>query len=71
MNEFVTGTTISAMARQLYGYEISPAAAEMVANSAGALLTSARMLDVLNLGGIEPPFSYPGLIAEARRIMRR
>ncbi len=66
----VTGETVKQVMRDLYGYEISDADAHAIAQSAGAMLTLAGQLGSIGLGGIEPPFGYPVLLAEAARVAR-
>jgi hypothetical protein len=67
----LTAETAKAMARELYGYELTDAAAEVVANAAGAMVTRSRRLGDLDLRGVQPPFGYPTLVAEAERIRKR
>jgi hypothetical protein len=67
----LTAQTAKAMARELYGYELSDEAAEDVANAAGAMITRSRSLGNLDLSGVQPPFGYPTLLAEAERIRKR
>ncbi len=66
----VTSETVKQVMRDLYGYEISDADADEIANSAGAMLTLAGHLPSIGLAGIEPPFSYPVLLAEATRLAK-
>lgn len=61
----MTGETVKRMARDIFDYEISDEHAAALANTAGAMLTLARHLNTLGLSGIEPPFGYPNLNAEA------
>jgi len=63
----VTGETVRRVMRDLYGYEISDADADAIAHSAGAMLTLAGHMGSIGLAGIETPFSYPVLLAEAAR----
>ena len=63
----VTAETVKQVLRDLYGYEISDADAHSIANSAGAMLTLAGHLGSIGLTGIEPPFGYAVLVAEATR----
>jgi len=56
--------------RDLYGYEVSDADAEAVAQSAGAMLALAGHLPSTGLAGIEPPFGYPVLLGEATRLAK-
>ncbi len=62
-----TAQTVKQMAHEIFDYEIADADLIAMANTAGAMLTLARHLGSLGLGGIEPPFGYPALIAEASR----
>jgi hypothetical protein len=64
----LTGETVKQVLRDLYGYEISDDDARAIANGAGAMLTMARQFSALGLDGIEPPFGYPNLLAEAARL---
>ncbi len=66
----VTGETVKQVMRDLYGYEISDADADAIAQSAGAMLTLAGHLGAIGLAGIEPPFGYPVLLAEAARVVK-
>jgi len=61
----ITGETVKRMARDIFDYEISDADADSMAGTAGAMLTLARQLTGLGLDGIEPPFGFPNLVAEA------
>ncbi len=61
----ITGETVKRMAHDIFDYEISDADAESMAHTAGSMLTLARHLNTLGLSGIEPPFGYPNLNAEA------
>jgi hypothetical protein len=67
----LTPNTVKAMARELYGYDLADDAAEAVANAAGAMITRSRSLGKLDLSGVQPPFGYPTLLAEAERIRKR
>jgi hypothetical protein len=49
---------------------LSDDAAEAVAHMVGAMATYSRRLEALNLTGLQPPFGYPTLIAEAERWRR-
>jgi hypothetical protein len=66
----LTGVAVKMLAQQLYDYELSDDAAEGVAHMVGAMATYSRRLEVLNLTGLQPPFGYPTLIAEADRKRR-
>ena len=67
----VTGETVKQVMRDLYGYEISAVDADAIAHSAGAMLTLAGHLPSIGLAGIEPPFGYPVLSAEATRLAKQ
>jgi hypothetical protein len=64
----VTGETVKQVLRDLYGYEVTDADAHAIARSAGAMLTLAGHLGSIGLAGIEPPFGFPVLMAEAARL---
>ena len=66
----LTGETVKQVMRDLYGYEISADDADAIAHSAGAMLTLAGHLGSIGLAGIEPPFGYPVLLAEATRLAK-
>ena len=66
----VTPATVKQVLKDLYGYPISDADAQSIAHSAGAMLTLAGHLGSLGLAGIEPPFGYPNLSAEAARLSK-
>jgi hypothetical protein len=66
----LTGPAVKMLAEQLYDYRLSDDAAETVAHMVGAMATYAHRLDTFNLGGLQPPFGYPVLIAEAERSLR-
>jgi hypothetical protein len=63
----VTAETVIQVLRDIYGYEISDGDAHAIAHSAGAMLTLAGHIGSVGLTGIEPPFGYPVLLAEATR----
>ncbi len=67
----LTAETVKRMAQELYDYQLSDEAAASVAHALGALGTNSRRLNNLGLGGVQPPFGYPTLQAEAERIGRR
>jgi len=67
----LTANTAKAMARELYGYELSDESAAEVANAAGGMITRSRRRGNLDLSGVQPPFGYPTLLAEAERIRKR
>jgi hypothetical protein len=64
----LTGESVRRLMRELYGYEISDADADTLARRARALVSGARNLESLELDGIEQPFSFAVLVAEAERI---
>jgi hypothetical protein len=63
--------TVKMLAQQLYDYELSDDSAAAVAHMVGAMATFSQRLEALNLAGLQPPFGYPTLIAEADRIRRQ
>jgi hypothetical protein len=67
----LTPETVKAMAKELYDYELSDEAAAIVANAAGAMVTRSRRVGSVDLSGVQPPFGYPTLLAEAERIRKR
>jgi len=66
----VTGEAVKLLAHQLYDYNVSDDVAEAVAHMVGATASYARRLESLNITGLQPPFGYPALIAEAERSRR-
>jgi hypothetical protein len=66
----VTGETVKQVLHDLYGYEVSDADAHAIAQGAGAMLTLAGSLGSLDLTGIEPPFGYAVMTAEATRLTK-
>ncbi len=66
----LTGETVKQVMRDFYGYEVSSADVDAIAHSAGAMLTLAAALGSIGLAGIEPPFGYPVMIAEAARLAK-
>lgn len=67
----LTPETVKMLAQQLYDYQLSDDAASAVAHMVGAMAAYTRRLESLTLGGLQPPFGYSTLIAEADRIRRR
>lgn len=67
----LTPQTVKAMAKELYEYEMSDESAAAVANAAAAMVTHARRIGGPDLSGVQPPFGYPTLLAEAERIRKR
>jgi hypothetical protein len=63
----LTGEAVKMLAQQLYDYNLSDDGAEAVAHMIGAMATYSRRLEALNLAGLQPPFGYPTLIAQAER----
>ncbi|HYB91300.1 MAG TPA: hypothetical protein VEC38_09665 [Candidatus Binataceae bacterium] len=64
----LTPETVRQVLHDMWGYDVAGDDAERIANMAGALATGARHLSSLGLAGIEPPFGYPMLIADAARL---
>jgi hypothetical protein len=63
--------TVKLMAREIYDYDIADEATVSLARGAGALLAGSFHLSAaFDLGGVEPPFGFPNLEAEAERIRR-
>jgi hypothetical protein len=67
----LTAPAVKMLAQQLYDYDLSDDAAEAVAHMVGAMATYSQRLTALNLTGLQPPFGYPTLIAEAERSLQR
>jgi hypothetical protein len=67
----LTGEAVKMLAMQLYDYSIADDAAEAVAHMVGAMATNSRRLETLNLAGLQPPFGYPTLLAQAEGLARR
>ncbi|MGH7906160.1 MAG: hypothetical protein ACREP6_05995 [Candidatus Binataceae bacterium] len=63
--------TVAQIAREYFGYEMDAETAAAVAKVADAMLDDARRIVALGLEGLEPPFSYATLAAEAERIRQR
>jgi hypothetical protein len=63
----LTGQAVKTLAQQLYDYDLSDDAADAVAHMVGAMATYSRRLEALSLNGLQPPFGYPILLAEAER----
>jgi hypothetical protein len=66
----VTGETVQKVLHDLYGYEVSAEDAHAIAHGAGAMLTLAGSLGSIDLTGIEPPFGYAVMAAEATRLTK-
>jgi hypothetical protein len=62
--------TVKTLALELFDYQFSDEAAESVAHTIGAMANYSRRLHVIGLTGLQPPFGYPTLRAEADRIRR-
>ncbi|GEM_PF-434280 len=66
----LTPETVMRVAREFYDYPMNAETAAAVAKIADAMLTDARRLSALGLDGVEPPFSYATMVAEAERLRR-
>ena len=62
--------TVKLLGRELFDYEFSDEAAASVAHIIGAMANYSRRLHGIGLVGMQPPFAYPTLRAEADRIRR-
>jgi hypothetical protein len=67
----LTPETVRAVARQIYDYDLADDAAASIAHIVGAMATYSRRLESLQLGGLQPSFGYPALVAEATRLHER
>jgi hypothetical protein len=67
----LTPDTVKLLARQLYDYDLDGDAAASIAHMVGAMAAYSRRLDTLGLDGLQPPFGYPILIAQAKRLCKR
>ena len=67
----LTPGTVKTLAHELYDYRLTDDAAASVAHMVGAIAAHSRRLENLGLAGLQPPFGYPSLIAEANRCRRR
>jgi hypothetical protein len=65
-----TAATAKSLALELYDYEFSDETAASVAHIVGAMANYSRRLHGIGLTGLQPPFGYPMLRAEADRIRR-
>ena len=63
----MTPQTLKLLARDLYEYQLSDEAAATIAHMLGAMATYSGRLETLGLAGLQPPFGYPTLQAEAER----
>ncbi len=66
----LTAETVMRVAREFFDYPINEESAAAVARVAGAMLVDARRLSALGLEGVDPPFSYTTMLAEAERLRR-
>jgi hypothetical protein len=66
----VTGETVKQVLHDIYGYEVSDDEARAIAHGAGSMLTLAGHLPSIGLTGIEPPFGFPVMLAEAARLSK-
>jgi hypothetical protein len=62
--------TVKLLGRELYDYEFTDESATAVARIIGALTNYSRRLHGIALAGMQPPFGYATLCAEADRIRR-
>ena len=62
--------TIKLLGRELFDYDFTDEAADSVARIIGAMANYSRRLHGIGLIGIQPPFGYATLRAEADRIRR-
>jgi len=65
----INPASVKAIAREVFEYELADDAAVSVARILGAMTNGLRQLEVT--GGSQPPFGYPTLAAEARRLRQR
>lgn len=64
----LSAETVTSLAREIYGYQLRDDAAVSVAHIVGAIGAYLGRIDQQQLGGLQPPFGYPTLIAEAGRV---
>jgi hypothetical protein len=62
--------TVKLLGSELFDYSFSDESAASVAHIIGAMASYSRRLHGIGLIGIQPPFGYPALRAEADRIRR-
>jgi hypothetical protein len=62
--------TVKLLGRELFDYEFTDEAAASVAHIIGAMASYSRRLHGIGRGGVQPPFGYATLCAEADRIRR-
>lgn len=67
----LTAETMRRLAREIFDYELEDGDAHGLANTSGAMLTMSRHLGTLGLDGIQPPFGYPNLTAEASQLKKK
>lgn len=67
----LTPETVRMLAREVYDYKLSDEAIPSVTHLLGATVANSRRLASLQLGGLQPPFGYPTMLAEADRIRNR
>jgi hypothetical protein len=65
-----SAATVQLLARELYDCEFSDESAAAVAHVIGAMASYSRRLHGIGLMGLQSPFGYPTLQAEADRIRR-
>ena len=65
----VSPASVKALAREVFEYELADDAAASVARILGAMTNGLRQLEVASEA--QPPFGYPTLAAEARRLRPR
>lgn len=69
--ERLTPDTVRMLARQLYDYTLDDEAAASIAHMVGAMAAYSRRLESLGMSGLQPPFGYATLLAEAERARNR
>lgn len=62
--------TVKLLGSELFDYNFSDESAASVAHIIGAIASYSRRLHGIGLIGIQPPFGYPALRAEADRLRR-
>ncbi len=62
--------TVKLLGRELFDYEFTEEAAGAVAHIIGAMASYSRRLHGIGVAGLQPPFGYATLRAEADRIRR-
>jgi hypothetical protein len=67
----LTAATVRSLALELFDYTFADDdAAAAVAHIVGAMANYSRRLHALGLTGVQPPFAYPTMLAEADRLRR-